>query len=343
MNILTLPEIDRELASWTQQVADLSTTLIDFDNHPGLEHVRRYPPTGATAQRWAVVETTLGQLWDDLASATSTLESAQAVRGRRSKLDDDDRAELTRLLEPGGLSDTRDRMRAARGGVAEFLDAVDAINAKVAEGIAPLLKRLDVAGAGTPKEIADLLTVSATDPLSLTAGDVDQHIEAIADLVALQENWPEEVASTRAQLDQLRDATEHAQQCRIDAERVVLAALPAAADTEPELRSDLESMTAPDPVALRSLQRRIESALQLIRHHEELARGLLDRRAELKGRLKGYEAKAARLGLAEDPDVLSSQRIASGLLSRRPCDLRAVTRAVNDYQQLVSDKRGAMR
>jgi hypothetical protein len=343
MNILTLDEIDRELVSWTQQVGDLSTTLIDFDNHPGLQHVRRYPPAGATAARWVVVETTLGQLWDDLASVTSTLQSARAVRERRSKLDDDDRADLTRLLESGVLADTRDRMRAARAGVTEFLDAVDAINTKVAEGIAPLLKRLDAAGAGTPKEIADLLTVSATDPLSLTAGDVDQHITAIAELVALQENWPDAVASTRVRLDELREATEHAQQSRIDAERVVLGALPADADTEPELRGDLESMTAPDPVALRALQRRIESALQLIRHHEELARGLLDRRAELKGRLKGYEAKAARLGLAEDPDVLSSQRIASGLLSRRPCDLRAVTRAVNDYQQLVSDKRGAMR
>ena len=102
MNILTLPEIDRELASWTQQVGDLSTMLIDFDNHPGLQHVRRYPPTGVTAQRWAVVETTLWQLWDDLASVTSTLESAQAVRGRRSTLDDDGRAELTRLLRRFG-------------------------------------------------------------------------------------------------------------------------------------------------------------------------------------------------------------------------------------------------
>ena len=343
MNILTPTEIDRELASWTKQVADLSTTLIDFDNHPGLEHVRRYLPTGATAARWAVVETTLGQLWDDLASVTSTLQSAQALRGRRSKLDDDDRAELTRLLESGGLADARDRMGAACDGVTEFLDAVDAINAKVAAGIAPLLKRLDAAGAGTPKAIDDLLTVSATDPLSLTVSDVDQRISAIVELVALQENWSDIVASTFVRLDELQDATKQAQQMHVDAERVVLSALPAAADSEPELRAELESITAPDPVALRSLLQRIESTMQLIRHHQELAQGLLDRRAELKGRLKAYEAKAARLGLAEDPDVLSSQRIASGLISRRPCDLRAVTRAVNDYQQLVSDKRGAMR
>ena len=72
---------------------------------------------------------------------------------------------------------------------------------------------------------------------------------------------------------------------------------------------------------------------------KQLAQGLLDRRTELKGRLKAYEAKAARLGLAEDPDLLSSRRIATGLLSRRPCDLRAVTRAIVDYQQMLAEKR----
>ena len=112
-----------------------------------------------------------------------------------------------------------------------------------------------------------------------------------------------------------------------------------ATDAEPELRTELESMAAPDPAALRELQRRIESALQRVRQDEALAQGLLDRRTELKGRLRAYEAKAARLGLAEDPDLLSSRRIASGLLSRQPCDLRAVTQAVVDYQQMVAAKR----
>jgi hypothetical protein len=36
---------------------------------------------------------------------------------------------------------------------------------------------------------------------------------------------------------------------------------------------------------------------------------------------------------------LASSRIAAGLLSRRPCDLRAVTRAITDYQQLLVKKR----
>lgn len=340
MDILTLPDIDRELASWTKHVGDMSTTLVDFDNHPGLEHVRTYPPAGVTAQRWAVIETTLGQLWEDLTSVTSTLQSAQAVRGRRPELDDDDRAELTRLLESGKTA--WGRLRGTCAGVTEFLDEVDAINVRIADGIAPLLKRLDAAGDGIPKEITDLLTVSATDPLSLTACDVDQRIAQIADLVTLQANWPEAISSTLERLDELRNATAHARRARIDAERVVLAEFAAVTDIEPELRAELVSMVETDPPAIRSLQRRIESALQLIRRHDELVQGLLDRRAELAGRLKAYEAKAARLGLAEDPELLSSQRLASGLLSRRPCELRAVTRAVADYQQLVSDKRGAL-
>ena len=98
-------------------------------------------------------------------------------------------------------------------------------------------------------------------------------------------------------------------------------------------------MSAPDPTALRELQRRIESALQRVRQDEALAQGLLDRRTELKGRLRAYAAKAARLGLAEDPDLLSSRGTASGLLAQQPCDLRAVTQAVVDYQQLLAGKR----
>jgi hypothetical protein len=75
-----------------------------------------------------------------------------------------------------------------------------------------------------------------------------------------------------------------------------------------------------------------------VREEEQLAQGLLDRRSELKGRLTAYQAKAARLGLGEDRDLVACNRIARGLLSRQPCDLRAVTRAVSDYQQMIVDK-----
>ncbi len=139
----------------------------------------------------------------------------------------------------------------------------------------------------------------------------------------------------------MRDATQRAAQVRAHAEQAVLAGpIPVHTDAEPALRAELQSITTPDPAALLSLRRRIEAALRGAREDEELAQGLLDRRSELKGRLTAYEAKAARLGLGEDPDLLASNRIAAGLLSRRPSDLRAVTRAITDYQQLLVEKRG---
>ncbi len=153
-------------------------------------------------------------------------------------------------------------------------------------------------------------------------------------------NWPDAVADTTKHLDALREAILDATHTRESAtQKVLTGPLPVADDTEPTLRAELESITAPNPAALRDLQRRIESALQRARQNKALAQGLLDRRTELKGRLKAYEAKATRLGLAEDTDLLSSRRNAAGLLTRQPCDLREVTQAIVDYQQLVTAKR----
>lgn len=378
--MLTTEEIDRELDSRTREVTAATATLMELDNHPGLQHVRRYPPTGVTAERWLIVEEALGELWADLSRMTSILESARAVRARRSKLDDDDRAELTRWLRerplevsreriplaqrvitgPGetvgyvGLADMVDDLRASYPAVAEFLDAVDVINSLIVDRLAPLQQRLDDAGAAFPREVAELLSVSATDPLSLTPDDVEARIRVIArdverrsdelaELTALQADWPGALAETVRRLDELRNATTAAADVRARAEQeVVSGPLPIHEDAEPDLRAQFAAITT-DPAALRSLRRRIAAALTVVREDEELAQGLLDRRTELKGRLTAYQAKAARLDLGEDRDLLACSRIASGLLHRRPCDLRAVTRAVADYQQMLVERQGSAR
>jgi hypothetical protein len=378
---LTTDEIDRELDARSKEVAAAVATLMELDSHPGLGHVRRYPPTGVTAQRWVVIERALGELWEDVGRMTSILDSARAVRTRRSKPHDDDRAELTRLLRerplevsreriplaqrvitgPGesvgyvGLADMADDMRAAYPAVAEFLDGVDRINTLVVERLGPLQKRLDDAGSSGPKQIAELLAVSATDPLSLTAPDVEERVRVIAaevdrrstelaELAALQSNWGDAIAMTVGQLDTLRDAVARAADVRVRVEQTVVAGpLPVHEDAEPGLRAQLDSMTTPDPATLRSLRHRIDEALRVAREDEELAQGLIDRRTELKGRLTAYQAKAARLELGEDRDLLASSRIASGLLHRQPCDLRAVTRAVADYRQLLVEKQESAR
>jgi chromosome segregation ATPase len=303
----------------TLTLADVSTKLVELESHPGLEHLRRYSPTGMTAQRWATVEAALGQLWEELAG-------------------------LEELSDSGDITDGLERMKAALPEIKQFLDSVDEINTTVAKQIAPLLRQIDSAGAAVPEEVTDLLAASATDPLSLTADEIERRIAAIAELAAFQANWPEAVAETAVSLDALRDAVKHAAQTRERAtQKVLTGPLPVAADAEPKLRTELDSLGAPDPTALRELQRRIASALQRVRQDEALAQGVLDRRAELKGRLRAYAAKAARLGLAQDPDLLSSRGTASGLLAQQPCDLRAVTQAVVDYQQLLAGKRETSR
>jgi hypothetical protein len=381
MREVSTETIDGELASRTKEVAAMSTTLIELESHPGLEHVHRYPPKGRTAQRWAVIEKSLADLWEDLGRMTSILDSARMVRARRSHVSDEDRAELTTLLfgrplevsrrriplsertitgpaesvESIGLADIADRMRAEYPAVAEFFDSVDRVNSLVAEGLGPTRTRLDSAGVADPKEMADLLADSAADPLSLSPQDVDRRIRAIADGVerrsaelaeraALQANWPDVLATLTARLDALRDVTQRAARARADAEQTVVSGpLPVHTDAEPDLRAALASITAPDPAAISALRNRIEAAVRAAGENEQLAQGLLDRRSELAGRLTAYQAKAARLGFGEEPDVLASGRITAGLLSRTPCDLRAVTRAITDYQQLIAQRQGKTR
>jgi hypothetical protein len=378
MRVLTTDEVDRELESRTKEVDAMSATLLELENHAGLAHVRLYPPAGVTAQRWAVIEQSLAQLWQDLGRMSSILESARMVRARRSKPDDDDLVELTNLLrertlevsrqpiplaqrefggireavEYVGLADTAERMDAAYPAVVEFLDSVERINSLVAEKLAPTQRRLDAVGAAGPKEMSELLQVSATDPLSLSTRDIEHRVTVIADtverqatelaeLAEIRANWADTVAALNQLLDALQQAGTRATQIRGQAVEIVLAGpFPQRADEEAELRAELQSLTSPDPKALLSLRHRIGAAMRAAHQEEELAQGLLDRRNELKGRLTAYQAKAARLGLGEDRDLLACSRIAEGLLSRQPCDLRAVTRAVSDFQQLIAEKRG---
>ena len=287
-------------------LGELSAKLVELESHPGREHLRRYPPVGVTAQRWAIIDAMLGRLWDDLADQTDDFEQANA----------------------------------AYPAITELFDSVDTVNTAVAKQLAPLLTQIDAAGAPVPKDVTELLAVSASDPLSLTTVDIDRRIACISELVAFMVNWPDAVADTAKHLSALRKAIRDASRTRESATKKVLTGpLPVADDTEPTLRAELDSMTAPNPAALRDLQRRIESALQRARQNKALAQGLLDRRTELKGRLKAYEAKAARLGLAEDTDLLSSRGTAAGLLTRQPCDLREVTQAIVEYQKLVTAKR----
>ncbi|GAB2661308.1 hypothetical protein [Nocardia goodfellowii] len=382
---LTVAEIDRELSDRTQQFEAITSTLLELDNHPGLNLVRHFPPTGLTAQRWDPVRQALDLMWEDHGRMKAILDQARTLRGTRGRVDDRARVELTQLLrgrphEAGrtpipmaqrsltgpsehvlyvGLADTLDRMRATFPRIAEFLEAVDAVNNRVVSGLGPLQPQVELAKGVTPEfraianDIDALMRRAGTDPLSLTAGEIDARVAEISaavrrqatvltELNAVAEDWPAAVAETRRRWESLRQARDRAMRLKADAERrIVTAPLPARPDPTPLLGAELSELAADSgpAVALLGLRRRIADAEQAAHADAALAQGLLDRRAELHGRLGGYQAKAARLGLSEDREVLAAYQIAAGLLGRTPCDLAAVTRAVADYQQLLGEKK----
>ena len=88
---------------------------------------------------------------------------------------------------------------------------------------------------------------------------------------------------------------------------------------------------------MQDLRVAVAEATVELRTAADVAVGLVERRAELRGRFDAYRAKAARLGVVERPDVLAAGDRVRDLLWTRPCDLAAATVAVFEYQRLVRD------
>ncbi|MFE2997246.1 hypothetical protein ACFXG4_19805 [Nocardia sp. NPDC059246] len=384
-HILSVAEIDREIAERAREIETIAATLVELDKHPGLVLLRRFPPTGVTEQRWAPARAALELMWEDFGRLGTVLDQARTARGRR-RLDALDREELTRLLrgqpvevsrstipmsqrslggpreqiELIGITEMLDRMRAAFPTVVRVLDAVEAVHTRVMTDIAPLQAELTRTGMSIPElqsltsDIDALAMQVATDPLALAPDALDRRLgelsrrmreaaTVLTELRAISTDWDAAIERSRARVEALRKTYERADRARAEVEHTILAApLPRHPDDSAVFSAELTALEAnpPVPTVLWELRQRITGALDAATRNEQLAQGLLDRRMELKGRFSSYRAKAARLGVAEDQDVLAAARIAAGLLSRRPCDLAAVTRAITDYRQLIDQKSG---
>jgi hypothetical protein len=86
---------------------------------------------------------------------------------------------------------------------------------------------------------------------------------------------------------------------------------------------------------LDEIERELAGAAARFREAERTVVSALGRRDELRGLLGAYQAKAARLGAAEDPGLAERYDRARGLLWTAPCDLTAAADAVTGYQQAV--------
>ncbi|MEV4437536.1 hypothetical protein AB0K09_00720 [Streptomyces sp. NPDC049577] len=87
---------------------------------------------------------------------------------------------------------------------------------------------------------------------------------------------------------------------------------------------------------LEDLEQRAEEELLRARESLTAVTAPLAVRAELRGRLDAYKAKAARHGLAEDTLVVERYDVARRMLWSAPCDLVAAEQAVLRYQQAVA-------
>jgi hypothetical protein len=116
----------------------------------------------------------------------------------------------------------------------------------------------------------------------------------------------------------------------------------------PPLPPDLTEPPLTSLDALASRGQWSQLAAELNRAEAELARfgaqtadvrqsavAAIDKRDELRGLLRAYKAKAARLGAAEDADLAAQYDQAYGLLWTAPCDLTAAEAAVGTYQRAI--------
>ncbi|HEY4454283.1 MAG TPA: hypothetical protein VGN81_08225 [Pseudonocardiaceae bacterium] len=222
----------------------------------------------------------------------------------------------------------------------------------------PLVARL----AGLDTALDEVRELVFTDPLALTdprtgQPNTDRLDAATAELasarhdldalVAFHANGDAELSRLAGELAGLVDAENQAG-AAMGAVRAAIATtgLPDAPDAAPGLTERLAALRASrsGPDWWRGVDRgaalsdAIGTACAAARQVSELATALLDREAELRGRLDAYQAKAGALGLAEDASLTASYELARSLLWTAPCDLAAATRALAAYQRLITER-----
>ena len=277
-------------------------------------------------------------------------------------------AEAAERVETIAIDALSDRMDAAFREVSDLVVAAETARNGYLAAIAPVLDRLREVrrliaelgiGASDPDAAAvaqltdrlgDRDRVAAGDPLGNAAGPPPDALAAIAtetDAVAgrlagyraLRDRWDADVAAVDRDVTGLAELRVQAEQTwRLAAELVVGPVPPLPPDQLPRLRATMAGLGGaagwPARAAgLNALRAEVADARARLQAAHELAVGLLERRAELRGRFGAFRARAARLGRAEDPQVLALDARIQRLLWTKPCDLAAATRELASYRQ----------
>jgi hypothetical protein len=168
--------------------------------------------------------------------------------------------------------------------------------------------------------------VSKADEMAALRDHADQRISAVATTVsAAREAWQDAMAAReRAAAKIAAAALPQPPEVRGLADRLTELNALKAAGRWPRLASELDL-----------LEGQAEAAAKGCRDAERQSTELMNRRDELRGLLDAYQARAAKLGGAEDSELEARYDRARDLLWTAPCDLSAAADAVTGYQQAV--------
>lgn len=196
--------------------------------------------------------------------------------------------------------------------------------------------------------LTDVLTVQATDALADIGRRLDELAPRLAGLARVRDQFDARLRALESTLSDIEAVEATARQTYpAVVEKIAAPGLPVPGEQgSAAVRTRLRRLAARhgeagwDVLAREAdeLDRFAATALGSARTALRAITGLLDRRAELRGRLEAYQVKAARLGHAEDADLTALHGEAQQILFTAPCDLAAATRALNRYRQAIQDR-----
>ena len=341
---------------WEAAADDLATLWEIFNAYAAV--VDNAAELVADAGRLSDRELSLVTTWLTGASVELTRQKPLGSRG----LTETGRSDLT-------LATAVQEMKRAFASVADMVAAAESVWNATADGLNEIGAQLAAATeqlgdlsddeatsalAAAEDELGQLRDVLNSDPLTLWQG-------GRADTTRLERLGMQAAAATARVADLARLRADA--RLRISAARAAVAAVTAAREQADAARSAAAAKIAKDclpppppeaadlDVRLATLGKLVaagrwarlaaeldaidaEAAAATQRYHdaERAAATLLAKREELRGLLDAYQAKAVRLGAAEDTELAMRHQHAHDLLWTAPCDLAVAAAAVTHYQ-----------
>jgi hypothetical protein len=295
----------------------------------------------------------------------ASVEVTRAVPLARRDLTETGRSALT-------LTAAVREMKRAFASVADLVAAAESVWNETADGLSEVAAMLAAAKeqvrdlgddevtsalAAAADELGRLRDAANSDPLALwQGGRVDTSrlerlreqaataVARAADLTGLRAETQRRISAAAAAVAAVTAAFQDAAAARDRAAAKIAAAnLPPPPAEDPGLNTRLAALDklkgagrwARLAAELDTIDAEAAAAVRRYRDAERAAAALLGRRDELRGLLDAYQAKAARLGAAEDAELTARYQQARDLLWTAPCNLVAAAAAVTHYQQAI--------